>query len=127
MNDTTKLSPLPSLTGKILSDPLMPVDNLLSTLWKTLGIKTLLCRAGFKKRSGIAISPLVYLLLIWKLTRKKSLYFFSKDSLQSFGGTHKDTLYDFLKREDINWRGFHTQKGLQGNPKRQRNKSLCCR
>jgi hypothetical protein len=37
---------------------------------------------------------------------------FARDSLQSFAQAHKDTLYDFLAREDLNWRAL--QIGVTG-------------
>ena len=38
-----------------------------------------------------------------------SIHVFSRDSLKHFGTAFKNVMYDFLKREDINWRRFQTQ------------------
>ncbi len=99
----------PSLTADILSDPLMPVDNILARLWKTMNIPTLLARAGFHKRSGLPAPEVMYILLLWVWLKVGSIHLFSRDALQGFAYARKDVMYDFLKREDLNWRGFHTQ------------------
>lgn len=109
MNPATQSDVLPSLTADILSDPSMPVDNLLARLWKTMAIPTLLARAGIGKRSGLPAPEVVYLLLVWVWLKASSIYLFSRQSLQGFTEARKDVAYDFLKREDVNWRGFHTQ------------------
>ncbi len=109
MNSAIKSDALPSLTADILSDPQMPVDNMLARLWKTMTIPTLLSRAGISKRSGLPAPDVVYLLLLWVWLKATSIYMFSRSSLQGFADARKDVIYDFLKREDVNWRGFHTQ------------------
>jgi SRSO17 transposase len=109
MNPTMKSDALPSLTADILSDPHMPADNQLARLWKVMAIPTLLSRAGIGKRSGLPAPNVVYLLLLWGWLKVSSISMFSRDSLQSFADARKDVIYDFLKREDLNWRGFHTQ------------------
>lgn len=53
MNLATQSTALPNLTADLLSDPLMPVDNLLSRLWTTTRIPTLLARAGLNKHSSV--------------------------------------------------------------------------
>ena len=108
MNTSKKPACLPELTQKILNDPLMPVDNLLSKLWKELGLKGLFNKIGVTKRSGTDVPTIIYLLLIWTLLRAKSICFFSKEALEQFSNNHKDVLYDFIKREDINWRKSQT-------------------
>jgi SRSO17 transposase len=109
MNSDTQQQALPSLTAEILHDPQYPVDNLLAKLWKQLGIEKLLVRSGIHKRSGIPASQVVYLLILWTWLKVSSIHVFSRESLKYFGKTNKDALYDMLKREDINWRDFHTQ------------------
>ena len=59
---------LPTLTADLLSDSHVKIDNLFSKMWKQLGFKTLLCKSGFKKRSGTPVSDVVYLLLLWVCT-----------------------------------------------------------
>ena len=109
MNPATKSPALPSLTAEILSDPHLPVDNLLARLWKTMTIPTLLARSGITKRSGLPAPDVVYLLLVWVWLKATSIHLFSRDSLQGFADAKKDVIYDFLKREDVNWRGLHWQ------------------
>ncbi|MCH9659867.1 MAG: transposase [Bacteroidetes bacterium] len=38
---------------------------------------------------------------------------FSRKSMQSFTDAKKDVMYDYLKREDVNWRRFHCQVARQ--------------
>ena len=109
MNPATKSPPLPNLTADILSDPHLPVDNLLARLWNTLTLPTLLSRAGINKRSGLPAPDVIYLLLVWVWLNASSIHLFSRDALQGFADARKDALYDFLKREDVNWRSLHFQ------------------
>lgn len=109
MNSATELTALPNLTADILSNPQMPVDNILARLWKTMTLPTLLSRAGISKRSGLPAPDVIYLLLVWVWLKASSIHLFSRDSLQGFANARKDVIYDFLKREDANWRGFHLQ------------------
>lgn len=109
MNPATKSPALPSLTADILSDPQLPVDNLLARLWNTLSLPTLLARAGINKRSGLPAPDVIYLLLVWVWLNVSSIHMFTRTSLQGFADARKDALYDFLKREDVNWRSLHQQ------------------
>ena len=109
MKSITQASDLPDLTADILSNQLMPVDNIFARLWNTMKIPALLKRAGFEKRSGLKAPEVVYVLLLWTWLKAGSIYMFSRESLQSFADARKDVMYDFLKREDVNWRGFHMQ------------------
>jgi len=109
MNPATESTALPNLTADILSDPLMPVDNIFARLWKTMNIPTLLSRAGFNKRSGLPAPEVIYILLTWVWIKTSSIHMFSRKSMQGFADAGKDVMYDYLKREEVNWRGFHTQ------------------
>jgi len=109
MNLATESTALPNLTADILSDPHMPVDNILARLWKTMTLPTLLSRAGVSKRSGLPAPDVIYLLLLWVWLKASSIHLFARDSLQGFADARKDVIYDFLKREDVNWRGLHRQ------------------
>jgi len=55
MNRATKLTELPALTVDFLHHSGLLMDNLFASLWKAIGMKTLLNRADFKKRSGTAL------------------------------------------------------------------------
>ncbi len=106
MNHTSKLSALPTLTTDLLLESGILIDNVFAKLWQQIGMKTLLSRAGFNKRSGIPIDEVIYTLSLWLWLKKESIGMFARDSLQGMG---KDVLYDTLNREDLNWRKYHEQ------------------
>jgi len=62
-------------------------------------MKTLLNRAGFKKRSGTAIDAVIYSLFLWLWLKKASIGLFARESLQGCIG--KDVLYDTMNREEL--------------------------
>ena len=66
----------------------------------------LLC-AGFSKRHGIEVTETVFVLMVWKWLNVASIAMFCRNALGMFSRAKKDVLYDFLKREDINWRKFN--------------------
>jgi len=113
MNNDTKLQDLPSLIGDLFSQHGLQIDNLFATLWTKMHIATLLHRAGFHKRSGIEVTQVVYLLLLWVWLKTESIGMFSRDAMQSFTDAKKDVMYDYLKREDVNWRRLHCQVAQQ--------------
>lgn len=104
MNTVTKKPELPSLTTDLLEQDDCLVDNLFADLWKQVGMKTLLNKAGFKKRSGTPIHELVYALILWVWLAKNSIGMFARESMQYFTTAQKDALYTLLNREDLNWR-----------------------
>ncbi len=95
---------LPSLTVDLLQENGQLIDNVFSTLWQQAGMKMILNRCGFTKRSGTAIHQVVYTLSLWLWLKKESIGMFARDSLKDMG---KDVLYDTLNREDLNWRKCH--------------------
>jgi len=105
MNRATKLTELPALTIDFLHHSGLLMDNLFASLWKEIGMKTLLNRAGFKKRSGTAIDEVIYTLFLWLWLKKASIGLFARESLQ--GSVGKDVLYDTMNREDLSWRQYH--------------------
>lgn len=107
MNSGIPATHLPSLTAGFLTQPQLLADNLFASLWHQLRLPTLLKRFGFHKRSGLGASEVVYLLLLWVWVKQDSIAMFSRQSLHSFALAHKDTLYDFLAREQLNWRALH--------------------
>ena len=113
MNNATNNSALPSLIGGVLTDQKHYIDNLFADTWKRLGVNKLLQTAGFAKRSGIPISEAVFLLLLWKWLSVSSIALFSRKALGTFSRTKKDVMYDLLKREDVDWRGFNQQVAKQ--------------
>jgi SRSO17 transposase len=104
MNHTSKQPVLPALTVGFLQQSDILIDNVFAKLWQQIGMKTILNRAGFNKRSGIPIGEVIYTLSLWLWLKKDSIAMFARDSLQGMG---KDVLYDTLNREDLNWRKCH--------------------
>ena len=73
MNTATKITELPALTADLLQINSCLVDNLFADLWKQMGMKALLNKAGFSKRSGTSIYELVYVLVLWVWLKKTRL------------------------------------------------------
>jgi hypothetical protein len=91
MHHPSNLSTLPALTVDLLQDSGLLIDNVFATLWKQIGMNTILRRAGFHKRSGSPIDTVVFTLSLWLWLKQDSIGMFSRDSLQGMG---KDVLYD---------------------------------
>ena len=113
MNNDTKFQNLPSLIGDLFNQHGLQIDNLFATLWTKIHIATLLHRSGFHKRSGIEVTQVVYLLLLWVWLKTESIGMFSREAMKSFTDAKKDVMYDYLKREDVNWRRLHCQVAQQ--------------
>jgi hypothetical protein len=113
MNRDTKSPNLPSLIGDLFTAHGLQVDNLIAVVWTKMHITTLLHRAGFQKRSGLDVNQVIYLLIVWVWLKSESIGMFSRKSMQSFTDAKKDVMYDYLKREDVNWRRFHCQVARQ--------------
>ena len=64
----------------------------------------MLTSCGFSKRTGVAATDVVYLLMLWVWLKADTISMFVRESLQSFSSAKKDVLYDLLNREDLNWR-----------------------
>ncbi|MCK5663364.1 MAG: hypothetical protein KAI17_07750, partial [Thiotrichaceae bacterium] len=73
MNTAIKNTGLPALTANLLEKGGYLADNLFADLWKQVGMKTLLNKSGFRKRSGTPISDLVYILTLWVWLKKDSI------------------------------------------------------
>lgn len=80
------------------------VDNEMQDAFKNVGLISRLMKSGLKKRSGDSVPHLLYCLLIWPLIEKASLSAFCGKFIESYLVGKIGTLYDFLKRQDINWR-----------------------
>ena len=113
MNRDTSQLALPALTADLLRDSGLLVDNLFADLWKQVGMKSLLSRVGFSKRSGTPIDELVYCLVLWVWLKAGSLGLFARESLQTFSEAEKDALYGVMNREDLDWRRLHQRVALQ--------------
>ncbi|MCU7886935.1 MAG: transposase [Candidatus Thiodiazotropha sp. (ex Lucinoma aequizonata)] len=61
------------------------------------------------KRSGVKVTEVVFILLLWKWLNMSSIAMFSRNALGTFSMARKDVMYDLLKREEINWRALNSQ------------------
>ena len=61
---------------------------------------------GFTKSKGFSMNQTLFSLLIWPLLTVSSLHFFCGNRLSAYLSGGKDVLYDFLKRQNINWKGY---------------------
>lgn len=86
MNAATKISELPALTADLLQSKDCLVNKLFADLWKLMGMKALLSKASFSKRSGTPIHELVYVLILWVWLKKDTIEMFSRESLQYYHG-----------------------------------------
>ena len=107
MNRATKIIELPALTVDLLKANGLLIDNVFASLWREIGMKTVLSRAGFNKRSGTPMNDVMFSLMLWLWLQKESIGMFARECLQ--GAMGKDVLYDTMNREDLNWRKFHEQ------------------
>ena len=107
MNRATKIIELPALTVDLLKANGVLIDNVFASLWREIGMKTILNRVGFNKRSGTPMSDVIFGLMLWLWLQKESIGMFARECLQ--GAMGKDVLYDTMNREDLNWRKFHEQ------------------
>ena len=111
MNRATKITELPALTADLLNANGVLIDNVFASLWREIGMNTILSRAGFAKRSGAPISEVIFSLMLWLWLKKESIGMFARECLQ--GGMGKDVLDDTMNREDLNWRKNHGTNRLQ--------------
>jgi len=107
MNCAAKVIELPALTADLLNAKGVLIDNVFASLWREIGMNTLLRRAGFTKRSGSPIGEVIFNLMLWLWLKKESIGMFARDCLQ--GAMGKDVLYDTMNREDLDWRKYHRQ------------------
>jgi hypothetical protein len=98
---------LPALSIDLLNVNGVLIDNVFASLWRDIGMKTILNRAGFNKRSGTSMNDVIFSLMLRLWLQKDSIGMFARTCLQ--GAMGKDVLYDTMNREDLNWRKFHEQ------------------
>jgi len=79
-------------------------DNLLQDSVSKLKLLQRMRRMGIGKRSGDGVAQVMFTLLVWPLLAVKSIYCFSGRHLSAYLRGGVDTLYSFLRRQDINWR-----------------------
>ena len=73
MNRATKIIELPALTVDLLKANGVLIDNVFASLWREIGMKTILNRVGFNKRSGTPMSDVIFSLMPWLWLQKKSI------------------------------------------------------
>ncbi len=91
-----------------LSKEYVYVDNELQDAIKKVSLFSILSRIGIRKRSGDSIRQIVFATLVWPLLPVKSLASFCDKFIQGYIKGGMNVIYDFLKREDINWRSVST-------------------
>lgn len=96
-----------------LSEANVLIDNELDLATQSLFFFSKTHCFGLVKNRGYPIQQVLFSLLIWPLLGVTSLNFFCGNRLSAFIDGGKDVLYDFLKRQDINWRGFRLYVALQ--------------
>ena len=81
------------------------VDNELQDSLTRLKFWSIFGRYGITaKRTGFAVKEIVFTLLVWVFLNQSSINSFLGKFVGFFFSGGKDVLYDFLKREDINWK-----------------------
>jgi hypothetical protein len=90
-----------------LSQPFTFADTELAEGLQRHSLAGLLCAAISRKRrsDGEPLPNVLWALLVWPLMKVKSLHCFCAEWCQILAG-QVSVLYDFLGREDINWRGL---------------------
>lgn len=89
-----------------LSQKYIFVDNELQDSLKKLKFWKYFSRFGIsEKRTGYPVRQVVFTLLVWVFLKRSSINSFLGNLVSNFFPGGKDVLYDFLKREDISWRG----------------------
>ena len=93
-----------------LAQPLVFADTELSEGIQRHSLVGLIRAALSRKRraDGEPLPNVLCALLVWPLLKAKSLHCFCAELCQFLAG-HVSVLYDFLGREDINWRGLSSE------------------
>ena len=91
-----------------LSSEYVYVDNELQEAINKISLFQILSRVGVRKRSGDSIHQVVFATLVWPLLPVKSIAGFCGKFIQGYIKGGMNVIYDFLKRENINWRSVST-------------------
>ncbi len=89
------------------------VDNEIENGLKELGLLNKAHLFGLVKRRGFGLCRVMFAVLIWPLLSAASLNFFCGNRLSAYIKGGKDVLYDFLKRQNVNWRGWRIHSAKQ--------------
>lgn len=88
-----------------LSDDYIYVDNEIQDAIVKVKLWKYFKKYGIaEKRTGFQMKQIVFTLIIWVFLGKESIRSFMGNLISNFFLGGKDVLYDFMKREDINWR-----------------------
>lgn len=88
------------------------VDNELLKSIEELNLFSKAKLYGLEKSKGFSLKEVMFSIIVWPLLAVSSLHFFCGNRLQGYLSGGKDVIYEFLKRQTINWRGYriHTAK-----------------
>ena len=86
MNRATKIIELLALTVDLLKANGVLIDNVFASLWREVGMRTILSRAGFNKRSGTLMSNVMFSLMLWLWLQKESYKYCLRKAWQSIRG-----------------------------------------
>ena len=88
MNRAAKVIELPALTVTVdlLKANGVLIDNVFASLWREIGMKTILNRVGFNKRSGAPMSEVIFGLMLWLWLKKDPIGMFARECLQGAMG-----------------------------------------
>ncbi len=86
----------------------MFADNLLQDSILKLSVPRRMRGLGISKRSGDGAVQVLFTLLVWPLLSVKSICCFAGRHLDTYLKGGIATLYGFLRREDVDWRGLST-------------------
>ncbi|MCP4102874.1 MAG: transposase [Lentisphaerae bacterium] len=98
---------------RYLSEPGVFVDNKLEDAFSQIRFKFLLGICSFRKQKGAALSQVMFALILWPLLGVRSINSFCGKVITGFYIGKESVLYDFLKREDLNWRKLRLQTASQ--------------
>lgn len=96
-----------------LKNDLVIVDNELEKSVMELALFKNNQKFGLIKSKGFGVRQVLFSLFIWPLLTMSSLSFFCGNRMSAFLKGGKDVLYTFLKRQDIDWRGYRRYAAKQ--------------
>ncbi len=114
MNKHTRtVCDLPTPLNATISQPEFLVDNEMLGGLIDVGVFTLAVRTGMAKRSGHPVKETLFALLLWPLLGLRSIHTFCGLGTKQIFPGGKDALYDFLNRENVNWRACQSRAALR--------------
>ena len=95
MNLATQSTALPNLTADLFSDPPILRSLLIISCHhygRQWGSQPCSHAPDLKKRSGVPVVDVIYVLLLWVWLKSTSIHVFSREALQGFADAHKDII-----------------------------------